>query len=150
MSHWMQGKVEDLHCSLDKMREAIINVMPEWEQHIQTSPKGDITVHSSHTGESKSGYHIRIAENSNIGIRYCDFGMKQLDDGTWRIEYDRGGLPNKMKNAPNALKDEVAAMAMKERAEIHKLNMIEDTKGKNRRQVIRMTPQEAQRFLETM
>ena len=150
MSHWMQGKIADLHCSLDKMREALANIMPEWENYIQTSSEGSITVNSSHTRESKSGYHLRVPENSGIGIRYCDFGMKQLDDGTWRIEYDSGGLPSKMRNAPNALKDEIAAMTMRGRAEIDNLNMIEDSRGRNRRQVIRMTPDEAKRFLETI
>ena len=149
MSHWMQGKLEDLHCSLDKMKEAIINIMPEWESHIQTSPEGKIRVKSSHAGESKEGYHIRVAENAEIGISYCDFGMKQLDDGTWRIEYDRGGLPRRIQDAPNALKDEVAAMTMKERASIDNLNMIEDSRKNGRRQVIRMSPKEAKEYLES-
>ena len=127
MSHWMQGKVEDLHCSLEKMREALVNIMPEWESHIRTSVEGDITVKSSLSGESKPGYHLRVAENAGIGIGYCDFGMKQLKDDTWLIEYDVGGLPSKIRHAPEALQDEIAAMAMKERADIEGLNMIEDS-----------------------
>jgi len=148
MSHWMQGQVEDLNCSLQKMKEAIVNIMPEWEKHIQTSPEGNITVRSSHTGESKQGYHIRIPEGASAGIRYCDLGLKKLSDGKWRIEYDRGGLPTAMRDAPNALKDEVAAMTMKERASIDKLDMIEDSRENGRRQTIRMTPKQAQEFLE--
>jgi len=144
----MQGKVEDLHCSLDKMREAIANIMPAWDGHIQTSQEGNITVRSSHANESKGGYHIRVPENSSLGITYCDFGMKQKDDGTWQIEYDRGGLPRAMWDAPNALKNEIAAMTMKERASLDNLNMIEDSRENGRRQTIRMTPEEAQKFLE--
>lgn len=147
MSHWMQGQLEDLHCSLDKMKEAIVNIMPEWESYIETSPSGAIRVNSSHTGESKEGYHLRVAENSSIGINYCDFGMKQSEDGTWIIEYDRGGLPKEMKEAPSALQQEIAAMTMREKAEIDGLNVIEDSRGKTRRQVIRMSSEEAKKYL---
>ena len=34
MSHWMQGKIKDLHCSLNKMRDAVVNIMPEWENFL--------------------------------------------------------------------------------------------------------------------
>jgi hypothetical protein len=147
----MQGQIEDLCCSLEKMKEALSNVMPEWEEHIQVSSEGNITVHNSYTNTSKFGYHIRIPEGEGTGLRYCDFGMKQLEDGTWQIDYDSGGLPynSSIRNPVNALKNEIAAMTMKEKAEIENLNMIQDDRqGKVRKQVIRMTPEEATRFLE--
>jgi len=148
MSHWMQGKIKDLHCSIDKMREAIANVMPEWENFIDISRDGNITVRNYYTNESKSGFHIKVPKNKSIGINYADFGMKQEKDDTWGIEYDSGGLPSKMKNPQDVLKNEVAAMAMKELASIENLNMIEDSRGNTRRQVIRMSPEEAMNFLE--
>jgi len=148
MSHWMQGKIEDLHCSIDKMIEAIVNIMPEWEGFIDVSNNGELDAYNSYTRESKKGFHIRVSQNSSIGLRYCDFAMRHKKDGTWQIEYDAMGLPIKMNNPQNSIKDEIAAMGMEERVSIENLNMIENTRGKVRKQVIRMSPEEAMKFLE--
>jgi len=151
MSHWLQGKLENLTCSIDKMRLAIVNVIPEWEGHLEVSPQGSLVVHSSYAQDTKTGYHIRVAENGAIGVRYCDFGMKQLSDGTWHIQYDSGGLPPAMKNAPAALKDEVNAIRTREIAKSHGILVIEDAKqGSGVRQRLRMSSTQIEEFVKQM
>ena len=151
MSHWLQGKMVNLKCSLAKLREAIINIMPEWEGHMEISQDGSLAIHSSHTGETKTGYHIRVPENSTLGIRYCDFGVKQLSDGTWHIQYDSGGLPTAIRNAPGALKDEVSAMRTKEIAKQNGIQVMEEDKSRNGiRQRLRMTPDQIENFVQQL
>jgi len=128
MSHWQEGKL-NLKCTIDVLHSAIISIMPEWKKSIQISSEGNLSIHSSYaqnTGhnEEQTGFHIRVPENSDIGIRYCDFGAKKLADGTWRIEYDKGGLPPKMKDAPNELKNEVGVMQA--RSLLRKYNILSE------------------------
>ena len=150
MSHWMEGRVENLECSLDKMRVAIINIMPEWERHIETSTAGNIVLHSGYVGGTKTGFHIKVPETTP-GVSYCDFGMRRATDGTWHIEYDPAGLPDAMRNAPDALKNEINAMRARMIAEQNDLQIIEDKRDRRGvKQRIRMTPNQIQDFVQQM
>lgn len=44
MSHWLRGRLGNLICSLQKMREAILNIVPEWEGNIQVSDDGQLSI----------------------------------------------------------------------------------------------------------
>ena len=151
MSHWLQGRLDNLVCSLDKMRTAIINVMPEWEGHVEVSPEGNIEIYNNFTRETKKGYHIRVPQNQELGISYGDFALKQLGDGSWHIEYDPGGLPQAIRNAPNALKDEIQAMRTREIASQNGIQIIEDSRSKKGiKQRLRMTPDQIENFVRQM
>lgn len=72
-----------------------------------------------------------------------------MEDGSWELEYDSDGLPIEISNAPTALKNEINAMRAKEIASKNGITIIEDTKENlTRRQRLRMTPENAQQFLQ--
>lgn len=146
MSHWLRGRLGNLICSLQKMREAILNIVPEWEGNIQVHDDGQLSIREG--GRTLDGFHIKVPQGAP-GVRYADLGLKQMEDGSWELEYDSDGLPIEISNAPTALKNEINAMRAKEIASKNGITIIEDTKENlTRRQRLRMTPENAQQFLQ--
>ena len=148
MSHWISGKLS-LVCSLEQMRNALVNIMPQWERHIQVSEEGNLDINSSFANDTKGGFHIRVPETSTPGVSYCDFGMKRLKDGSWHIEYDNGGLPKEMKKAPTVLKNQIGAMRMREISKQNGIDIIEENKiGSVIKQRIRMSVSQVNEFVQ--
>jgi hypothetical protein len=44
MSKWVEGNM-DLRCSLNILRQAICNVVPEWEDYIMVDPNGELEMY---------------------------------------------------------------------------------------------------------
>jgi len=148
MSHWMRGRMDNLICSLQKMREAIVNIIPEWEKHIQISDDGNLSIQEG--GRSLSGFHIKVPQTAP-GVHYADLGLKQIENGSWELEYDRDGLPQEISDTPTALKNEINAMRAKEIALKNGITIVEDTKEDiTRCQRLRMTSENVQQFLQQM
>lgn len=87
MSHWQTGKL-DLKCSLNILRKAIVNLMPEWEEHIKTDEKGGLPARY-HGSIVKPDYQLVVYGNG----RKCpglstDVGLNRNEDGTWEISGD--------------------------------------------------------------
>ena len=43
MSHYLEGKLQ-LKCSIDLLKKALINIMPDWDKHIIVDPEGKIPI----------------------------------------------------------------------------------------------------------
>jgi len=91
MSHWHKGKIS-LNCSLEVLRKALINIMPEWESHIKVDPSKQLSATSKYQ-ESLSGYSIVIRQGEDTGVYGADIGFKQEKDGSWSVSFDY--LPEK-------------------------------------------------------
>lgn len=44
MSAWVDGKI-DLKCSLDVLKRALINIHPEWANHLKVDPSGKLSMY---------------------------------------------------------------------------------------------------------
>ena len=87
MSHWQTGKL-DLKCSLNILKKALINIMPEWEKHIEVDEKGNLEA-SFHGGPVKQKYQLVIpGSKQKINSLYSDIGMVQESDGSWSLGGD--------------------------------------------------------------
>ena len=135
MSHWQKSKL-NLKCSLDVLKKALSNIMPQWAEHIQVDPSGNLTIHNSHTDKTMSGYAIKIPHSDEYrgirgapGIRYADIGIKKNDDGTWGVEADVGYLKG-IENLDGEIRMEVAMMKEKAKARLKGLRIVnEDREG---------------------
>ena len=72
MSHWQTGKLE-LKCSLNILRKALINLMPEWEAQMQVDENGGLSA-SYHNGPVKQKYQIVIRQGK---VLYSDIGVSK-------------------------------------------------------------------------
>jgi len=87
MSHWQTGKL-DLKCSLNILRKALVNLMPEWEEFIQVDEKGGLNA-SYHGGPVKQTYQLVVSKGSkNVPGLYSDLGLAKNKNGTWEIGGD--------------------------------------------------------------
>jgi len=87
MSHWQTGKL-DLICSLNILRKALINLMPEWEEHIQIDENGGLSA-SFHEKPVKEKYQIVVpGSNREIPKLYNDIAMTRTKDGSWTLGGD--------------------------------------------------------------
>ncbi len=60
MSHYQRGKL-DLNCGIGVLRQALINVLPEWEGHIACDIEGKYGLKAYYDKDNKeSGYHIIV------------------------------------------------------------------------------------------
>jgi len=87
MSHWQTGKLE-LKCSLNILKKALINIMPEWEECIKVDEAGKLTAnfHGSPVGEK---FQVVIgSKTKSIPGLYSDIGLNRNKDGTWEIGGD--------------------------------------------------------------
>ena len=97
MSHWQTGKLE-LNCSLNILRKALINIMPEWEKHIKVDEKGELQV-SYHGRSVKKTYQIVVqGSNSRIKGLGSDIGLSRNESGSWEIggDYSINTLKSKL------------------------------------------------------
>ena len=58
MSHWQTGKL-DLKCSLNILKKALINMMPDWEKHLLVDEKGNLEA-SFHGGAVSQKYQMVV------------------------------------------------------------------------------------------
>jgi len=115
MSHWKSGKL-GLKCSLAVLKRALLNIMPQWEQYMQTSDEGGLNIHNYYTDKGMSGYHLKIALKGADGSRapgfsYADIGFKRESDGSWTTDIDETYIRlDEIKTLQGGVKREVAAM----------------------------------------
>jgi hypothetical protein len=93
MSHWQTGKL-DLKCSLDVLKKAIINIMPEWEKTLKIDEKGGLSA-NFHGSPVEQKYQLVIGKSKDL---YSDIGLFSNSDGTWEIggDYSIKTLKNKL------------------------------------------------------
>lgn len=97
MSHWQTGKL-DLKCSLKILKKALVNVMPEWEDHIQVDEKGGLSAKFHGKAVSDTYQMVIPGSTRNVPSLYSDIGFNHNEDGTWEIggDYSIGLLKNKL------------------------------------------------------
>jgi hypothetical protein len=109
MSHWQTGKME-LKCSLNVLKRALINIMPEWEKHIKVDEGGQLDLKGM--GGAQSGFHLVIPHGTQTGINYEDVGFKLGAGGNW--ETVRGpNLPRQIRDLEGQVLQQVATMKAK-------------------------------------
>ena len=146
MSHWQSGKL-NMKCSIDVLRKALINIMPEWESHIKVSEEGKIDLYT-YSGESdrNGGYHVMVpgTGNPNHGkapkVIYNDIGFKQNSDKSWDILVDPSGLG--IRDFKGTVIQEVATMRAKAIAEVKKYTIHSDVEKDGERVLTMRIPDE--------
>lgn len=103
MSHWQTGQLQ-LKCSLNILKKALINVMPEWEKNIHTDEGG-------HLKAKFHGQNVEESFNLLVDKSGGNIGFKKQEDGTWTIggEYVPHDLKNKVTG--NVMKMKAIAIA---------------------------------------
>jgi hypothetical protein len=107
MSHWKTGKMK-LKCSLAVLKRALINIMPQWEQHIKIDTEGNLPIHSSYQGTSAKKFHLVVPKGSNTGVSGSDLGFERASDGSWAITRDY--LPRGFSDPEGQVLQQVATM----------------------------------------
>lgn len=115
MSHYLEGKLQ-LKCSIDLLRKALINIMPEWEKHICVDAEGKIPIYGYGGIKVKEKtFHLMVPGPRNPdhtaapNNTYGDLGMKREEDGSWSVMGDRAGMRD-IKNLEDQLKGELLRM----------------------------------------
>ena len=110
MSHWQTGKL-DLKCSLNILKKALINIMPEWEKHLLIDEMGGLEA-SYHHGPVKEKYQI-VVPGSKGGIPnlYSDIGVVQESDGSWSLGGDYSVTSLKTKLTSEVMRMKAIAIA---------------------------------------
>jgi len=146
MSHWQAGKL-NMKCSIDVLRKALINIIPEWEKHIKVSEEGKHDLYT-YTGASdrNGGYHILVPGQGNPHhaqapkVIYNDIGFKQNPDKSWDILVDPSGLD--IIDFEGTVIQEVATMRAKAIAEVKKYTIYSDVEKDGERVLIMRVPEE--------
>lgn len=135
MSHWQSGKLQ-LKCSMAVLKRALINIIPEWEKHIQEDADGNLSLQDRAWGEKdRGGYNLIIKTDRK------DIGFKQNDDGTWTATYDAYILPHKLKrNLEGELLQEISAMRAKAIAQSKGFQIVKDDNVGNERVIEMLAP----------
>jgi len=104
MSHWQTGKL-DLKCSLNILKKALCNVMPEWADHIQVDESCNLKA-KYHGNNVAQRYQILVqGSNGKVPNLRSDLGLSKNADGTWEI-----GGDYYIKSVENKLTGEVMRM----------------------------------------
>jgi hypothetical protein len=89
MSKTVEGVIQ-LKCSLEVLRKALINIMPQWAEHIKVDPQGRIPMYGYEGKTRDRVCHLLIpgAGNPNYAqppgrSAHNDWGFKLNSDGTW-------------------------------------------------------------------
>lgn len=146
MSHWQAGKL-NMKCSINVLKKALINIMPEWENHIKVSEEGQINLYT-YTGNSDNsgGYHIMVPGQGNPNhaqapkVVYNDIGFKQNADKSWDILVDPHGLG--ISDFKGTVMQEVATMRAKAIAEVKKFTIKSDSEENGERVLCMRVPEE--------
>jgi len=124
MSAWVKGKL-DLKCSLDVLKRAIANLMPQWAAHIQIDPNGKLEMYRYRGGgdeEARRRKDIKVSlllpgsGNPHFSTppgrdADNDWGFAVGPDGKWQVhfaEYNAG----QAQQLANSVKAEVSRMKM--------------------------------------
>lgn len=124
MSAWVEGKL-DLKCSLNILRKAIINIMPEWEDHLIVDPEGNIPMYRFNGQREYNGKggdkvaHLLIPGSGHPDVTtppnrkaHNDWGFKKSENGKWETTFADFGN-NTAIQLTNQIKSEVALMKVK-------------------------------------
>ncbi len=135
MSAWVEGKLE-LKCSLDILRKAIINIVPEWENHLIVDPEGNIPMYRYNQERAYNGeggnhkVHILIPGSGHPNVptpplrqSHNDWGFKRTEDGKWEVIFADFGL-KEAKKLETQIKTEVALMKAKAIAKLRGFEII--------------------------
>ena len=144
MSAWVEGKI-DLKCSLDILRKAIINVMPEWEKYILTDPNGNLPMYRyngqrEYQGNDKNEVNLIIPGGGNPNSyppnrsMDNDWGFKQSKDGKWDVVFADYGLERAQK-LEMQIKSEVALMKAKAISKLKGFNVISEQEDENEKYI---------------
>ena len=123
MSHWQTGKMK-LKCSLAVLKRALINIMPEWEQHIKTDANGTLPIHSSYQGTSGKKFHLVVPKGKDTGVSGSDLGFAQASDGSWAITHDY--LPRGLRDPEGQVLQQVATMKARAIAAVRGYQITQD------------------------
>ena len=94
MSAWVDGKL-DLKCSLDVLKRAISNIMPQWANHIRIDPSGKIPMYR-YNGERRMGQTVALLLPGSGNPNYPeppergaenDWGFAIGPDGQWTAHF---------------------------------------------------------------
>jgi len=113
MSHWHNGKISnDIQCSLAHLRDALVNIYPQWADHIRVDAGDGLPLYDYLGKKHGKKFNLVIPGQGNPsgkapGVRWNDIGYKQLPDGSWESEIDPSGLA--VSDLENRVKAEVAA-----------------------------------------
>jgi len=125
MSEWQSVKLP-LKCKINVLVRALLNIMPQWEQHIQVDPSANLVIHDMHGATRKA--MIRIPKGrSTTGLSWCDLGFIQGADGKWEAIIDKDGTPEKIKNIDMAVAQETSNMRIRAIAQVQGYSIKGDT-----------------------
>lgn len=129
MSAWVEGKL-NLKCSLDVLRKAIINIHPEWENHLIVDPDGQIPMYRYNGQREYNGkggdkvVHLLIPGSGHPNVTvppgrcsHNDWGFQRAEDGKWEVTFADFGI-QQARTLENTIKSEVAFMKAKAVAKI--------------------------------
>ena len=87
MSHWRSGKLQ-LKCSLSILRRALVNIVPEWEQHLVEDEQGLLDLYDYQGHKKGSDYFLVIpgkgdpSRQAAPGFSYSGLGIRKQRDGS--------------------------------------------------------------------
>ena len=91
MSGWRTGRIQ-IACSIDILRQILINVTPEWEKHIEVDPEGGLEIKTYQTVKK-----CQVVVRANKQSRQTDIGFWEGEDGKWNMYHmDNSHLRNKI------------------------------------------------------
>ena len=106
MSKWRSGNIK-MQCSIEILRKILLDIMPEWENNIQSSETGGIPFQKGYGQDSQAGCHVVISRGiTQVGFR------KDADD-SWSYEGDTDGLPMDAYPLEGKIKQSLAAIKIK-------------------------------------
>lgn len=146
MSAWVEGKL-NLKCSLDVLKKAIINIAPEWEQHLIIDPSGNVPMYRyngerDHNGQGgNKTVHLLIPGSGHPNAQtppnrgsHNDWGFKREEDGTWSVTFADYGL-KQAQDLENKIKSEVALMKAKAIAKLRGYEIISQEENEEEKYV---------------
>lgn len=94
MSHWQTGKL-DLKCSLNILKKALINIMPEWEKDIISSENQDLDI-KFHGKSVVQKFQLVVSRGK--GHYISDIGFYKDANGNWKCggDYNFSKLQGKL------------------------------------------------------
>jgi len=165
MSAWVNGKL-DLKCSLDILKRALSNLMPQWADHIRTDPSGKLKMYRYHGAKGEATWerkdvtvNLLLPGSGNPNFPTPpdrssdnDWGFAIGPDGKWNVyiaDHHKNEALQLANKVANQARVEVSRMKMLAMAKLKGYNVTknEKTKGKI---VIEMVVDEeqAKKFME--
>jgi hypothetical protein len=117
MSKWVEGKVE-MHCSLEMLKKAICNIMPNWADHIIASEtpqtmyryNGQVVEEEQGGGQRKANVIIPGGKRGPCDRSMDnDWGFAQTETGKWKAIYADYNLSG-AQSMENKIKAEIAKL----------------------------------------